>query len=150
MSKMNLTNRLTNSASINPILVGIVIKNAKEQAEKLKSRKIKEGWMKNDEGWRMNDEWWWWRLKDEWWWFQAVEGFLWLTDWRTDKRTFVNVELLSWLKIVIRYPKIKTDTTRAHFPNSWCNQPPTTTPPPHPHPYKDRVNIDVWLNWTAS
>ena len=63
MSKMNLTNRLTNSASINPILVGIVIKNAKEQAEKLK-----------------NDEWWWWRLKDEWWWFQAAEGFCRETD----------------------------------------------------------------------
>ena len=31
--------------------------------------------MKNDEGWRMNDEGWW---------FQSVEGFLWLTDERTD------------------------------------------------------------------
>ena len=37
-----------------------------KQAEKLKSRKMKEGWMKNDECWRMNDEGW--R-------FQVVEGF---------------------------------------------------------------------------
>ena len=73
MSKMNLTNRLTNSANINPILVGIVIKNAKEQAEKLKSRKIKEGWMKNDEGWRMND--------DD---FKLLKGFY---DWLTDGQT---------------------------------------------------------------
>ena len=26
-----------------------------KQAEKLKSRKMKEGWMKDDEGWCMND-----------------------------------------------------------------------------------------------
>ena len=29
-----------------------------KQAEKLKSREIMEGWMKNDEGWMKNDEWW--------------------------------------------------------------------------------------------
>ena len=29
-----------------------------KQAEKLKSCKMKEGWMKNDEGWMKNDEWW--------------------------------------------------------------------------------------------
>ena len=27
-----------------------------KQAEKLKSREMKEGWMKNDEGWRMKDD----------------------------------------------------------------------------------------------
>ena len=42
-----------------------------EQAEKLKSHEMKEGWMKDewimmkDERWRMKDEWW--RMKDEWW-----------------------------------------------------------------------------------
>ena len=30
-----------------------------KQAERLKSCKIKEGWMKNDKGLRMNDEGWW-------------------------------------------------------------------------------------------
>ena len=39
-----------------------------KQAEKLKSHKMKEGWMKNDIGW----------------WFQAIEGFCRLTDERTD------------------------------------------------------------------
>ena len=39
---------------------------------------MKEGWMKNDEGWNMNDEGWW---------FQAVEGFCFMTDERTNKRT---------------------------------------------------------------
>ena len=34
-----------------------------KQAEKLKSREMKEGWMKNDEGWMKNDEGW--RLNDE-------------------------------------------------------------------------------------
>ena len=29
--------------------------NESEQAEKLKSCKMKEGWMKSDEGWRMKD-----------------------------------------------------------------------------------------------
>ena len=37
-----------------------------KEAGKLKSCKMKEGWMKNDEGWMKNDEGWW---------FQAVEGF---------------------------------------------------------------------------
>ena len=56
-----------------------------QQAGKLKSRELKEGWMKNydrwmknDEGWMKNDEGW--RMSGEWWWFQAVEGFWWLTD----------------------------------------------------------------------
>ena len=48
-----------------------------KQAEKLKSHKIKEGWMKNDEEW----------------WFQAVEGFDYgQTDRQTNGRTFVNVD----------------------------------------------------------
>ena len=77
-----------------------------KQAEKLKSREMKEGWwrmmkddegwwrmMKNDEGWMKNDERW--RMNDERWWFQAVEGFWWLTV----GRTFVNAESLSQLKI---------------------------------------------------
>ena len=37
--------------------------------------------------------------------------------------------------------KIKTDITRAHFPNSWCNQPST--------PYKDRVKISLKLEHTS-
>ena len=37
-----------------------------KQAEKIKSCKMKEGWVKNGEGWMDNDEGWW---------FQAVEGF---------------------------------------------------------------------------
>ena len=42
----------------------------KKQAEKLKSREMKEGWMKNDEGWMKNDEWWMmneekWRMSDD-------------------------------------------------------------------------------------
>ena len=52
----------------------------KKQAEKLKSREMKEGWMKNDEGWIKNDAGWMmddegWVMKDEGWWFQAVDGF---------------------------------------------------------------------------
>ena len=34
-----------------------------QQAEKLKSREMKEGWMKNDEGWMKNDKVW--MKKDE-------------------------------------------------------------------------------------
>ena len=52
--------------------------NAFKQAEKLKSREMKKGWMKNDEGWMKNDDGW--MMSDEWWSFQAVEGFCWLTD----------------------------------------------------------------------
>ena len=35
-----------------------------KQAEKIKSREMKEGWMKNDEGWMKNDEGWmkWWMM----------------------------------------------------------------------------------------
>ena len=61
-----------------------------KQAEKLKSRKMKEGWMKNDEGWK---------VKDEGWGFQAVEGFCFKTDGQTtNEQTFAIVELLSQLK----------------------------------------------------
>ena len=45
-----------------------------KQAEKLKSREMKEGWMKNDEGWKMKD--------DD---FKLLKGFaLWQTNGRTD------------------------------------------------------------------
>ena len=37
----------------------------KQQTEKLKSCKMKEGWMKNDEGWMKNDEGW--KMNDEGW-----------------------------------------------------------------------------------
>ena len=62
------------------------------QAEKLKSRKMKEGWMKSDEGWMKNDEGWMkkdegWIMNDEGWWFQAVEGFRWRTNEQTNERT---------------------------------------------------------------
>ena len=39
----------------------------KKQAEKLKSRKMKEGWMNNNEGWMKSDEGW--MMNDEGWWF---------------------------------------------------------------------------------
>ena len=51
-----------------------------KQTEKLKSREMKEGWMKNDEGRMMNDEWW--RMKDDD--FKLWRGF---ADKRTNKRT---------------------------------------------------------------
>ena len=59
--------------------------SVKKQAEKLKSCEMKEGWMKCDEGWMKNDERW--RINDAVWWFQAVEGFWFMTDRQTDKRT---------------------------------------------------------------
>ena len=49
-----------------------------KQAEKLKSREMKEGWMKNVEGWMMNDEGWW---------YQAVEGFWGWMNRQMDKQT---------------------------------------------------------------
>ena len=52
-----------------------------KQAEKLKSREMKEGWMKNDEGRIMKEVWW---MKDEGWRFQAVEGFWGGTNGSTD------------------------------------------------------------------
>ena len=36
-----------------------------KQAEKFKSREMKEGWMKNDEGWMKSDEGW--MMNDEGW-----------------------------------------------------------------------------------
>ena len=84
---LNLGSNITNSLSKSNMVRNCI--NIK-QAEKLKSREMKEGWMKNDECWRMNDEGW--R-------FQVVEGFCdWRTDERTNERTFVNVESLSQLK----------------------------------------------------
>ena len=53
----------------------------------LKSREMKEGWMKNYEGWwRMNEEWW--RMNEEWW--KMIISSCWgvlLTDGQTDGRT---------------------------------------------------------------
>ena len=54
----------------------------KKQAEKLKSREMKEGWMKNDKAWMKNDEGW--KMNDEGWWFQAVEGVCFRTHERAD------------------------------------------------------------------
>ena len=69
-----------------------------QQAEKLKSQEMKEGWwrkmkddegwwrmMKDDEGWMNCDEGWMnydegWMKNDEGWWFQAVGGFCRLTN----------------------------------------------------------------------
>ena len=65
-----------------------------QQAEKLKSRKMKEGWMNNDEGRMKNEDWW--RMNDEGWWFQAVERIC----RQTDKLTFVNVERLKTLNLI--------------------------------------------------
>ena len=64
-----------------------------KQAEKLKSREMKEGWMKNNEKLLKNDEGW--KMNDEGWWFQAVEGFC----FRTNGQTFAIVESLLRLKI---------------------------------------------------
>ena len=77
-----------------------------KQAEKLKSREMKEGWwrmMKDDEGWwRMNELWW--RMNQEWWrmMISSCWGVL-QTDWLTDERTFVIVESLSRLKTWVNY-----------------------------------------------
>ena len=66
-----------------------------QQAEKLNSREMKEGWMKNDE-WRMiKDEGW--MMKDDD--FKLLKGFaLWQTNERTNEQTFAIVESLSRLK----------------------------------------------------
>ena len=55
---MFFLDKIRGGKGFNPIL-----SNTKKQAKKLKSCKMKEGWMKNDEGG----------------WFQAVEGFCRLT-----------------------------------------------------------------------
>ena len=62
-----------------------------QQAEKLKSRKMKEGWMRNDEGWMKNDKVWMknderWMMKDDD--FKLLKGFaLWQTNGRMNGRT---------------------------------------------------------------
>ena len=78
----------------------------KKQAKKIKSREMKEGWVKKDEGLMKNDEGWW---------YQAVVGFWWWTEWLTDRWTTVNVELLSCLKtrVISWLKKIKL---KAYFP----------------------------------
>ena len=49
------------------------LQQTNKQAEKLKSCKMKDGWMKNDEGWMKNDD------------FKLLRGFaLRLMDERTD------------------------------------------------------------------
>ena len=58
-----------------------------KQAEKLRSCKMKEGWMKNAAGW--------WRRKDD-----DSKLFRGFAEWQTDQQTFVNVELLLRLKII--------------------------------------------------
>ena len=63
------------SLSILAFLKIYELKKNTKQAEKLKSREIKEGWMKNDEVWIKNDEGWW---------YQVVEGFCRQTDRRTN------------------------------------------------------------------
>ena len=86
-----------------------------KQAEKLKSCKMKEGWMKNDEWWIKNDEGLmkndeWRMMMDEWWWMND-EGWRMMisscwgvlrpdrqTDWRTNEMTLVNVESLLRMK----------------------------------------------------
>ena len=44
-----------------------------QQAEKLKSREMKEGWMKNDDGWMKNDEW---RMMKDEGWMMKDEGWM--------------------------------------------------------------------------
>ena len=64
---------------------------ALKQAEKLKSREMKEGWMKNDEGWMKYE---WRMMKDDD--FKLLRGF----DYgQTNEQTFVILESLSRLKI---------------------------------------------------
>ena len=85
----------------------IYILSKSNKAEKLKSREMKEGWIKNDVEWcrMMKDEWK--KMRDEGWVmknddFKLLRGFC---DWQTNewrnRLTFVNVELQSWLKIYI-------------------------------------------------
>ena len=60
---------------------------SQKQAEKLKSCKMKERWIKNDEEW--------WRMKDEWWRMMISNGQM---NERTNGQTFAIVESLSRLK----------------------------------------------------
>ena len=65
-----------------------------KQAEKLKSREMKEGWMKNDEGWwRMVKGGEGWMKSDD---FKLLGGF---ALGQTDEQTFVIVESLLRLKV---------------------------------------------------
>ena len=66
---------------------------------KLKSLKVAK-WRKDE--WRM-------LMDDD---FTLLRGFCdWLTDWRTDKQTFVNVELLSRLTITFQSSWSESDAT---------------------------------------
>ena len=55
--------------------------HVRKQAEKLKSRKMKEGWMKNDKAWMKNERW---MMKDDD--FKLLKGFAlgWTNEW-TDR-----------------------------------------------------------------
>ena len=72
------------SSSSESYSIAIILDSlSSKQAEKLKSREMKEGWMKNDEGWMKNE---WKMMKDEEWMmkdddFKLLRGF---ADWRTD------------------------------------------------------------------
>ena len=48
---------------------------------KLKSHKLKEGWMKNDEAWMKNNEGWWRMMKDEWRMIKNDEGWRMNDEW---------------------------------------------------------------------
>ena len=52
----------------------ILKRDENKQAEKLKSREMKEGWMKNDEWWRKNDEEWW--MKNDKGWMKNDKGWM--------------------------------------------------------------------------
>ena len=54
--------QLGNCTVVDKIIVFQMILKVFKQAEKLKSCKMKEGWMKNDECWSMNDEDWWFQV----------------------------------------------------------------------------------------
>ena len=58
---------VTNAPTSSDVHIHIQIQVTFKQAEKLKSRESKEGWMKNDKRWMKNDEWW--KMNDEEWWF---------------------------------------------------------------------------------
>ena len=77
-------NKTTNFACTTPHDIDL---NMVKQAEKLKSCKMKEGWMKNDDGWMKNDEGW--NMKDEGSQFQAVEGFCFRTNGQTNRHLWL-------------------------------------------------------------
>ena len=85
---------LTKPYSLN-FLVPFRLKLPNKQAEKLKSREMKEVRIKNDEGWNM--------MTDEW----------------TTGRTFVNVESLSRLKNVVQHMRLMLHWF-IFWSTAWC------------------------------